>query len=450
MTEKTSARVSNSAVFLLYCGLCLVLFVSVLTQSGLKNLPYLMVYAAALLGSYALLEWLFRPSGGKLSEDGKSRRFLPIVDSVANGLLIASCGFVMAHFAYLGHVPILHAFSSNDYYDIMRIRQSVFYEASALFRYVPNLLVKSVLPFLLLFYSVTRQRKLFWVTLVLGTFYGLSLLNKMFVVILFAPLVLHLCFSRRYFTAARIMVIPVAALALLVFVQNPQIRPEFWTARSMATASGKPLFVEGTVSRRNAELALYPAVQVIERFVPNGIAKKIFESTLYSVMQFVETIYLRVFIVPGEVVTAWFNNIPIKLPFAKGCGYRLVAALRGCEFRHNPSLVHDIENPKLVAEGVHGTMTAASFMEDYANFGAKGMVLGGVVLALVLIFVARLFAGEWRWALVLNFIPIAMILELPLTTVMLTGGWVLTFLLYYVFRARLIEPIAGKNKKSME
>lgn len=426
MTEKTSARVGNSAVFLLYCGLCLVLFVSVLTQSGLKNLPYLMVYAAALLGSYALLEWLFRPSGGKPSEDGKSRRFLPIVDSVANGLLIASCGFVMAHFAYLGHVPILHAFSSNDYYDIMRIRQSVFYEASALFRYVPNLLVKSVLPFLLLFYSVTRQRKLFWVTLVLGTFYGLSLLNKMFVVILFAPLVLHLCFSRRYFTAARIMVIPVAALALLVFVQNPQIRPEVWTQRDMATASGKPLFVEGAVSRKNAESASYP------------------------VLQFVETIYLRVFIVPGEVVTAWFHNIPTKLPFANGCGYRLVAALRGCEFRHNPSLVHDIENPKLVAEGVHGTMTAASFMEDYANFGAKGMVLGGVFLALVLIFVARLFAGEWRWALVLNFIPIAMILELPLTTVMLTGGWALTFLLYYVFRARLIKVISDSNRKSME
>jgi hypothetical protein len=258
---------------------------------------------------------------------------------------------------------------------------------------------------------------------VLGTFYGLSLLNKMFVVILFAPLILHLCFSTRLYTAARMVLIPLAALALLVFVQNPQIRPETWTPRDKATASGKPLVVEGYASK-HTQSATYPA------------------------LQFIETIYLRVFIVPGEVVTAWFSNIPENLPFANGCGYRLVAAARGCEFRFYPSLVHDIENPRLVAEGVHGTMTAAGFMEDYANFGTKGLVLSGVLLALVLTLIARLFAGNWRWALILNFIPISMMLELPLTTVMLTGGWALTLLLYYLFRARLKEADAGNYRTS--
>jgi hypothetical protein len=424
VTENTHDRIRNSAAFLLYCGLFLVLFASVLTQSGSRNLPYLLVYAAALLLSYALFLRLFRPSGGRSSGGGYSSRFLPMADSIANGLLIASAAFIVLHFAYLGQVPVFAGIRSDDYYDIMRIRQSVFYEASALFRYVPNLLVKSVLPFLLLYYSVTGRRRLFWLTVVLGTFYGLSLLNKMFVVILFAPLILHLCFSKRLYAAARMMLIPLAALALLVFVQNPHIRPETWTPRDKATASGKPLVVEGYVSRKYTESATYPA------------------------LQFIETIYLRVFIVPGEVVTAWFNNIPARLPFADGCGYRLVAVVRGCEFRFYPSLVHDIENPRLVKEGVHGTMTAASFMEDYANFGAKGLVLSGILLALVLTLIARLFAGNWRWALILNFIPISMMLELPLTTVMLTGGWALTLLLYYVFRARLKEADAGNPRTS--
>jgi len=423
VTDTTRNRIRNSAVFLLYCGLFLVLFTSVLTQSGARNLPYLLVYAAALLLSYALFLRLFRPSAGKPA-GGYSRRFLPLADLIAHGLLAASAVFIVLHFAYLGQVPVFAGIRSDDYYDIMRIRQSVFYEASVPFRYLPNLLVKSVLPFLLLYYSVTGRRRLFWLTLVLGTFYGLSLLNKMFVVILFAPLILHLCFSGRLYTAARMMLIPLAALALLVFVQNPHIRPETWTPREKATASGKPLVVEGYVSRKQTESASYPT------------------------LQFIETIYLRVFIVPGEVVTAWFSNIPEKLPFADGCGYRLVAAVRGCEFRFYPSLVHDIENPRLVKEGVHGTMTAAGFMEDYANFGAKGLVLSGVLLALVLTLIARLFAGNWRWALILNFIPISMMLELPLTTVMLTGGWALTLLLYYVFRARLKEADAGNHRTS--
>lgn len=418
----TIGRTKNSAAFLLYCGLFVILFVSVLAQSGSKNLLYLLIYAGSLLLSYGLFLRLFRFRVGASPDASSEGRFLRKADSIANGLLIACAVFIGLHFAYLGHVPLLAGIQSNDYYDIMRVRQSVFYEAPALFRYVPNMIVKSVLPFLLLYYSVIGRKRLFWITVLLGTFYGLSLLNKMFVVILFAPLVLHLLFTRRLFRAAGISFIPVVALALLVFVQNPHVRPEMWTTRDKATAAGKPLVSEGYAQRRTTESPSYP------------------------MQQFVETIYLRIFVVPGEVVTAWFTNIPGKLPFANGCGYRLVAALRGCNFMFYPSLVHDIENPVLVAEGVHGTMTAASFMEDYANFGTKGLILGGVLLAFVLTLVAKLFAGNWRWALILNLIPISMMLELPLTTVLLTGGWALTLVLYYVFRARLKEADTNSNR----
>jgi len=174
-------------------------------------------------------------------------------------------------------------------------------------------------------------------------------------------------------------------------------------------------------------------------------ARKKTESSSYPVVQFVETIYLRIFVVPGQVVAVWFSNIPARLPFANGCGYRFVAAIRGCEFQFYPSLVHDIENPILVREGVHGTMTAASFMEDYANFGYRGLVLSGVVFAFLLAFIARMFSGDWRWALMLNFIPVAMMIELPLSTVLLTGGWAVTLLLYLVFRDRLKSAAETKE-----
>ena len=422
-------RAKESAVFLLYCGLLAVLYYSIISESGPKNVPKLLTYAGSLLLGYVLFrKLLFKGDGQEaVRKDSQAISFIKFPDQFADGLLIACTIFIASHFFYLGHIPVVDSILSNDYYDIMRIRQSVFFEAPAVFRYLPNIILKSLLPFLLLYYCVVGRRGRFWLSLGIGTFYGLALMNKMFVVILYAPLMLYLLFSRRFFTSAAIALIPVTALALLVFVQNPQVRPELWTAREVATASGKPLVIEAPTTLEQA------------------LAKRKTQSSTYPALQFVETIYLRVFVVPGQVITVWFSNIPQILPFANGCGYRLIAAVRGCEFRFFPSLVHDIENPILVREGIRGTMTAASFMEDYANFGNKGLVLGGIVLAFLLALIARLFAGNWRWALILNFIPISMMMELPLSTVLLTGGWATTLLLYPIFRARL-KSAAGETR----
>ncbi|MDI1341213.1 hypothetical protein [Polaromonas sp.] len=426
-----TGRAKDSAVFLLYCGLLAALFYSVTVESGSRNTDYLLTYAGSLLVSYLLFSRLLGLRGGSSSGASKpaaGSRLTGISDRLANGLLTGCVIFIVLHFSYLGHVPVLAGIASNDYFDIMRIRQSVFFEAPAVFRYLPNIILKSLLPFLLLYYCVTGRRRAFLVALGIGTFYGVALMNKMFVVILYAPLILYLLFSRRFLFAAGMALIPVAALALLVFVQNPQVRPEFWTPRDKATASGKPLIVE--------------APTIAEAIA----ARKKTQSSSYPLVQFVETIYLRIFVVPGQVVAVWFSNIPSRLPFANGCGYRFVAAIRGCEFQFYPSLVHDIENPILVREGVRGTMTAASFMEDYANFGYRGLVLSGALFAFLLAFIARMFSGDWRWALILNFIPIAMMIELPLSTVLLTGGWAVTLLLYLIFRDRL--KTAGETKEA--
>ena len=421
-------RAKDASVFLLYCGLLAALFYSVTVESGSKNTAYLLTYAGSLVIGYMLFSTLLgirRSTSGVTKSDAGSW-LARTSDRLANGLFAGSVIFIVFHFLYLGHVPVLAGFASNDYFDIMRIRQSVFYEAPTLFRYLPNIVLKSLLPFLLLYYCVTDRKKVFFIKLAIGTFYGVALMNKMFVVILYAPLMLYLLFSRRFLFAAGVAVIPVAALALLVFVQNPHVRPEFWTPRDKATASGKPLFVE--------------APTIAETIA----AREKTQSSSYPVVQFVETIYLRIFVVPGQVVAVWFSNIPSRLPFANGCGYRFVAAIRGCEFQFYPSLVHDIENPILVREGVRGTMTAASFMEDYANFGYRGLVLSGALFAFLLAFIARMFSGDWRWALILNFIPIAMMIELPLSTVLLTGGWAVTLLLYLIFRDRL--KTAGETR----
>ncbi|WP_286797316.1 hypothetical protein [Pandoraea sp. 64-18] len=406
----------ESIVFYLYVVLFLMLASSTLIESDGGNAGYLLTYFVTLVIAY----FVFKFAVERRAENWFSKNYAVNPNKIADALFVASILVVIAHFIYLGQIPLVSASTSNDYFGVMRIRQAIFFDAPAVYRYLPNFVLKSLLPILTLYYYVSGSRFRFFLSTVMGMFYGLALLNKIFVLIPFVPLMLYLLLNRRFVRAILCGAIMAAGLAVLVFVQNPQVRPSFWTSPDQVTMSGEPLYVESAPVPKERRSATFPA------------------------FQFVDTIYLRLFVVPGQVVSAWFADIPEKIPYGHGCGYRLVAKLKGCDFRFYPSLVHDIENPVLVAQGVHGTMTAASFMEDYANFGGKGMVLGGVLLGFVLAAVSAVFAGQWRWALILNCIPIGLLIELPLSTVLLTGGWALTIIVYLLLRPGLARAENAK------
>lgn len=426
MTNNKLKRLSlrQSTAFLLYFGLFCMLFSSVATETGTQYLGNLLLYAMGLIAMYLVFSWTmgraFKHRVSRLLNDDQ------FLDRVSIGLLVFSVIIVIVHFIWLRGIPVIQGALNNDYYDIMRIRQAIFFEAPVFHRYMPNLLLKSVLPFLILYFYIGKRPLLFWLTLIVATLYGTALMNKVFVVIPIAPLCAYLILKRHFFLFVKVLVLPVCLLASLVFVQNPQIRPTFWTPEGKATAAGKPLIVERTIGAK--------------RYRGNdSIAENKVEAALFPAFQFVETIYLRIYVIPGQVVSAWFNDIPEKLPFANGCGYRWAAALKGCDFLFFPQLVHDIENPVLVKEGIHGTMTAGSFMEDYANFGKLGLLIGGVLMGFFLALIGKIYSEKWQAALIFNFIPIAMLIELPLTTVLLTGGWALTTFLYFIFQSRLAQ-----------
>lgn len=157
-----------------------------------------------------------------------------------------------------------------------------------------------------------------------------------------------------------------------------------------------------------------------------------------SALQLVfDTIYRRVFLVPGAVMTSWFSVVPSQLPYAKGCGYRWLAPLLGCKYIAYSVEINKIENPGLASRGVLGSMTTASFVEDYANFGVAGLVASGIVFSAILVSIARLFGTAWQANMALNAIPLILLLEIPLSTVILTGGWMTTLLLYLLIFGQL-------------
>jgi len=432
-----SELIQCHSVFVIYCVLFLLLFFSVALESGYTYLGYLVLYFAMLVVAYFTISQviiIFLPgilghrTIGLPGCDGQKRW-------VSTALLICSVLFVIAHFIYLGHVPVITAFLEDGYYNIMLIRQSIFFDAPALYRYIPNFLVKTIFPILLLYFFLTSKPK-FWITMAVGSIYSVALLNKLFIVLLVIPLSIYFILCMKIWRTFFLSVVPIVGVMLIVFAQNPMIRPAPWSdiAHPLSQYFPQALEIE-SVNRTNL------LAEKIPLYEPADSTAKIYGGV-------VDTIYRRVFVVPGQVVSTWFRRIPTDIPFAEGCASRPIAWLKGCEFIFMPRLINDLENPVLLKQGIHGTMTAASFMEDYANFGLKGLILGGLSLGLVLAIVGQIFGTSWRLLLVFNLIPIALLIELPLTMVLLSGGWLLSLMLYLVFRCEFerttLGPVVGK------
>jgi hypothetical protein len=72
-------------------------------------------------------------------------------------------------------------------------------------------------------------------------------------------------------------------------------------------------------------------------------------------------------------------------------------------------------------------------MTDYANFGSWGFVISGLVLALLFAALGLVFRDDWKAALALTAVPIMLLMEIQLSTVILTGGWFLTVLFYLMW-----------------
>jgi hypothetical protein len=424
-----AAPLRPHAAFAFYLlSVCWLVF-SVFLVSGTRYLGQLELFLVVLLASYPFMvmavRWLpLEPLLGAV-------RFAGWRDSAAWILLVLAVALAAGHFVHLGSVPVYDAFREQDYFKVMLIRQNIFDDAGVVWRYAPNMLIKSVLPFLL-FYFVSRSLAGFLITLLVGTFYAIATLNKIFIVFLIAPAFIVAALEFDIRRAALMALALMAGLLILPLIQNPQVRPQIW----VNIAAHLP---EPALSTRLSDKANQPGTmdaEALKRLAEiEGERAKIGiridrSSPLYVAF---DTIKRRIVDVPGEVITAWFRHIPSKIPFTYGCGYRWLAAIKGCEFRFVPAEINALERPDLAKLGVAGTMTAASFMTDYANFGSWGFVISGLVLALLFAALGLVFRDDWKAAVALTAVPIMLLMEIQLSTVILTGGWFLTVLFYLIW-----------------
>jgi hypothetical protein len=298
---------------------------------------------------------------------------------------------MVAHFLYMGNLPIILQWRETDIIDAALVRQEITEGIPGILGYSMSFTVKAMLPFLLIFTWHSKRKKLFIITLAIGLFYLLNLLQKSYMVLFLLPFVIYTLFQRKYLVAGITVAGMMALIFFLVYASNPALRGH--AQKDRPDMSGLEQSSRGLLDR---------------------------------------TLYL-----PGRVVTVWFDNIPSEYPYQQGCGYNFIAPIKGCQFRDYAKDMYQKIYPQYAAMGLKGSANGASFVYEYANFGKPGLVLSGFMLATVFFMVQVVFAGSRKFLMSLNAFPVLMLSSVSLTTLSLSGGWGLILVLFLIFRKEL-------------
>lgn len=386
-------------------------------------------------------------------------------------LLVPCCLFVIFHLIYLGGSPAIAAANLNYIEDVAILRHDLTENVPTFIAYGSAISLKSVLPFLLLYLLYTKRQVLYWIVLIIGCFYAFSLIQKSFIVGLLLPSLIFSLAERKFLYSFKYVGLMVLVVLGLTYISNPSggwskeapnrlqppVEEEAAVIVDPATSDVEPFKLlanivqeiivrdelpfeissstklTGSVSESPANInEVVPVVKTAEQRksdsldIVNQAQKSKLELILTGLMD-------RLFVVPGRVVSDWFETIPAKKPFLYGDGYRVLAKIRGREYHNYAKELYAIIQPEFASQGLAGSVNVASFMYEYSNFGTAGMVLSGFMLALLFILVETFFADNFKIKLSLNLFPVLLLSSGAITTLMFSGGWGFSILFYFLF-----------------
>ncbi|MBE7366264.1 hypothetical protein [Ramlibacter pallidus] len=401
MTSRAASQgLREHSLFLLYAAsLGWLMFACYYYASAARMDPEfvqpLLLFGAVFVGLYVLLWFLLRRRLPQVEQvplpDGGVRIMIAV-------LFALFAGVVVMHLTTLGYLPMVEAHRSDNDYEIARIRQEGYYSLARWQRYASDYAIKGVGPILLVLAAQYRSR-LLYPALAVGLFYTTSLFVKANSVYLLLPLVFYFSFTRAWKKAALMALLIVVSVGINWTSSSPPVRED--VARLMEFVEGKGMRKPRDIPTADSSLGDYPGAMVVA-----------------SVRE-------RLFIVPARVTAQWYFQYEEPERREDGCGYRLVARMLGCEYQHMPTKLYAIYHEDLVRErGLTGSLNSGSYIHDFANFGYVG-VLAGAVLFAFLFTALRYLCRNSPAALCLSLMPVLSLIEMPLSTVLNSGGWLL-------------------------
>lgn len=388
------------------------LAISMILAGGKTYLPYIAAYLVCICFSYFLLNSLFSKFGMVIDFDKFSPN-LERLQYISVLLLILCSAFVVAHFVSLGRIPILSILNETDYYEVIRSRQETYFGLPGPVRYGVAWVIKGIAPILILYFFFTKRWAYYAISLILFLLYALAMMAKFYVLCLFVPIVIALFVSGQFKASILHLALAVIGSAFLIWVANAPL------------------------SRNQQSGISAEAPSVLES--PRDLGPvTVAQETKRAGRWFGDVMYQRIFVVPGEITTEWFNTFPAQHSYFGGCGYSFLKRVLACQEAEDPStimynrLYPDLHNNK----GLKGNAPAANFVMAYANLGVVGIVIEAILTGLVLV-LCGVALGKSVFLIPLNLIPVVMLNEAAVTTVVLTHAWAITIGLSLVFRRGL-------------
>ena len=421
------ATISSHRVFAVYLlsqlWLSLALFIySQLADGSPTRVLYILGVAAGTIFFYAIALRLLEKARPSWTAD------LPVPPGSTMSprrhkllaLIVGAYGIIaLVHFLLLGNVPVLEVLTVETDLGASIVRQQGYFGLPGFMRYASDYAVKAIGPALLLIAYYFRSR-LFWMVLVIGVVYTLGLFGRILPIILFLPLLVYLLLLRRWVHLAGAIAMVAALVGAITITSSIALRESTLHSIEKVMPEEK---LSGVVRMPKTKDPLSADPLSADHDWRRT-------STLYA-------LYQRALVVPGQVIYQWFDYYDEPARREHGCGYRLLASWVGCSYVPVPSKLYAAFYSEQYDQGMRGSLNAASFMTEYANFGPRGLVLSALMAGCLFV-AARVIYRNHPLALPLNLPLIVSVMEGNIVTAINSGaGWlVMTSIFLIFFRAR--------------
>lgn len=327
---------------------------------------------------------------------GLYRKFIPTLQ--IEYLFVISVLIIVSHIVSLGQIPTLKAMTLTTNDEVALVRQNISIETSLYMAYLSSFTIKAILPFSILILLI-KKRKILYITLIIvACIYAFSLMQKSTILTILLPTLIYAFIKKDYLNAFISSTLVITLTIALTYIANPAI----------STTKIKQTETNRTEIKTKNESSSITKVLI-------GLKK-------------------RIILVPGKMVSIWFKHIPANLPYLGINGYGFISKIRGLNHHEYGKEMYPLVYQK---QEIKGTLNAASFMYDYANFGLKGLVFSGLLLAISFLFIESIFKGYFTIKLSLNLYSILVLSSSSLTTLLFSGGWSLIVILFYLYKEEL-------------
>ena len=301
--------------------------------------------------------------------------------------------------AYNNGLPGFSIFSTSTVEEVTSLRSNIHINSPSWVVYLSGFSIKCFFPFAILLFCVRKHFLYFTILLIIGSFYSFGMLQKSFIVVMLLPTFLYLIISKKYLLSF-----------LLVFIMGSTI------STIIIGSSDK---IETTHAKKNLD---------DQDLILNSKDDRPFALRILIGMSH------RIFIVPGEMVGEWFNIIPSQKPFLWGDGYPVLPRLMGHEYVDYDAELYPIIRPEYAKKGYTGTVNTATFMREYSNFGYFGLILSSLFVSIYIVILNISFRNNLTLFISINLMYLLLLSSSNLWTLMFSGGWLLTVILFIIFK----------------